>query len=441
MWPFNGKNQEKNRFLNTQKRGEIGGGDAMLKAFYGDLLPDNKTKGEISVSPRVLQAIPPVLRALKLFRDTSMAIRASATSGSYGEQKALRGSHPFVQLLEYGPSPAMGWPEFVGNMFFYAALHGQWPAFIDRDERGRTVNIRIMQPDESYDVVLEDANRQVDMIQLNTTTGVSMYKQEDVIMFKFFPNADPFWAINPSRDIKEAFQFIRYTHRVGLEYWRDGNIFDMYLQFNSKSNPDTLERVRKSFLQRIMTRFSMPIMEYGTELKQVPKTSFVDADYMKTLEYLVTQVGQIFGIPEHLLGNLRHATFSNIEQQFFEFGKLAMAPSLRNFEAEVSRKVFWYERDKLNKLNMHDEEFFVGDTDSLAKLIQNLFMTGSINQDEIRNKYLRMSKLPNKQGEKYYVPGHMGSGMQDSLGGADNSPRLNNQKPITDNKNPTDNGK
>jgi hypothetical protein len=64
-----------------------------------------------------------------------------------------------------------------------------------------------------------------------------------------------------------------------------------------------------------------------------------DAQFMELRQFQVTEVARIFGIPPHKLGDLSHATFSNIEEQNLDYVIGTLRRWLVRWEQECNRKL------------------------------------------------------------------------------------------------------
>jgi HK97 family phage portal protein len=64
-----------------------------------------------------------------------------------------------------------------------------------------------------------------------------------------------------------------------------------------------------------------------------------DAQFMEIRQYSVTDTARIFGIPPHKLGDLTHATFSNIEEQNIDYVIGTLRRWLVRWEQECNRKL------------------------------------------------------------------------------------------------------
>jgi HK97 family phage portal protein len=85
--------------------------------------------------------------------------------------------------------------------------------------------------------------------------------------------------------------------------------------------------------------FETPLLEYGIKYKDVG-ISPVAAQLLQTETLSIDDIARIFCIPPHLLAELSHATFSNIEQQNIFFGEFSLRPICKRIEVQLESKLF-----------------------------------------------------------------------------------------------------
>ena len=66
----------------------------------------------------------------------------------------------------------------------------------------------------------------------------------------------------------------------------------------------------------------------------------IAAQLIQTETLSIDDIARIFCIPPHLLAELTHATFSNIEQQNIFFGEFSLRPVCKRIEVQLERKLF-----------------------------------------------------------------------------------------------------
>jgi len=65
-----------------------------------------------------------------------------------------------------------------------------------------------------------------------------------------------------------------------------------------------------------------------------------EAQFLETRKFQVDEICRIFRVPPHLVGDLEHATFSNIEHQSIDFAVHTIRPWLVRIEQAMNRSLF-----------------------------------------------------------------------------------------------------
>ena len=65
-----------------------------------------------------------------------------------------------------------------------------------------------------------------------------------------------------------------------------------------------------------------------------------EAQFLETRKFQVSEICRIFRVPPHLVGDLEHATFSNIEHQSISFAVHTIRPWLVRIEQAINRSLF-----------------------------------------------------------------------------------------------------
>ena len=64
-----------------------------------------------------------------------------------------------------------------------------------------------------------------------------------------------------------------------------------------------------------------------------------EAQFLDTRKFQIDEIARIFRVPPHMIGDLEHATFSNIEEQSLEFVTYSLQPWLTRIESAISRSL------------------------------------------------------------------------------------------------------
>ncbi len=81
------------------------------------------------------------------------------------------------------------------------------------------------------------------------------------------------------------------------------------------------------------------ILEEGMKFEKVSMPNN-EAQFLETRKFQVSEICRIFRVPPHLVGDLEHATFSNIEHQSISFAVHTIRPWLVRIEQSMNRSLF-----------------------------------------------------------------------------------------------------
>ena len=131
------------------------------------------------------------------------------------------------------------------------------------------------------------------------------------------------------------------------------------------------------------------------------------AQFLETRKFQTDEIARLFRIPPHMIGDLEHATFSNIEHQSLEFVKYTLDPWVIRWESSLSRSLLTAEEKKTMGWKLNVDGLLRGDyatrMSGYATGIQNGFM--SVN--DVR-RLENMDPIPEEAGgDRYMVNGSM----------------------------------
>lgn len=186
------------------------------------------------------------------------------------------------------------------------------------------------------------------------------------------------------------------------------------------------KRMRESWqkAQSGKHRHATAVLESGTKYSQMGNTN-KESQFLEARGFQSEEIGRLTGGQQHMLGNLAHATFSNIEQQEIEFVTFGMLPRVKRWEARS-------DRDLIVPLpGRGNEKYFV--KWNLDGLLRGDFVTrmtgyniarngGWMNVNEIRRKE-NMNGIGSK-GDTYLEPLNMKELGAPAPPGTSNTPTL-----------------
>lgn len=178
------------------------------------------------------------------------------------------------------------------------------------------------------------------------------------------------------------------AEQFGSAFFGNGASIGTILETPNKLSVDAQKRLKDSIRDKytgVGNAHRTMVLEEGLVLKQggiKPK----DAQFLQTREFQITDVARWFQIAPHMLGDLKRATFSNIEQQGIEFVTWTLGKWLKRWEHEVNFKLF-----SESERNTHFAEFMTaallrGDTKSRFEAYNLSINGGWMNRNEVRTR-------------------------------------------------------
>ena len=98
----------------------------------------------------------------------------------------------------------------------------------------------------------------------------------------------------------------------------------------------------------------------------------------------VTEIARIFGVPPHLVMDLEHATFSNIEQQSAEYVRDCINPLSVRLEQSMYRDLLTARERKIYYFKTNTNALLRGDTQTRAQYYNTMRQNGVMSTNDIR---------------------------------------------------------
>lgn len=148
------------------------------------------------------------------------------------------------------------------------------------------------------------------------------------------------------------------------------------------------------------------ILEEGMKFERISMPNS-EAQFLETRKFQVSEICRIYRVPPHMVGDLEHATFSNIEHQSISFAVHTIRPWLVRIEQSMNKALFSEnERGKyFVKFNM--DGLMRGDYKSRMEGYAIARQNGWMSADDIRGLENLNPIGAEKGGEEYLVNGNM----------------------------------
>ena len=173
--------------------------------------------------------------------------------------------------------------------------------------------------------------------------------------------------------------------------------------------PKSMEAVRKSWNAAYggsANAGKVAILEEGMKFERIAMPNN-EAQFLETRKFQVSEICRMYRVPPHMVGDLEHATFSNIEHQSISFAVHTIRPWLVRIEQSMNKALIpETERGKyFIKFNM--DGLMRGDYKSRMEGYAIARQNGWMNANDIRGLENLNPISEEDGGNKYLVNGNM----------------------------------
>lgn len=143
------------------------------------------------------------------------------------------------------------------------------------------------------------------------------------------------------------------------------------------------------------------VLEEGMTFHPISMSN-ADAQFIETRQFQLEEICRIFRVPPHMVGDLRHATFSNIEHQALEFAQYTIAPWLKRIEQAMDRSLFTESEKKKYYVEFNMDGLMRGDYKSRMEGYAIARQNGWMSANEIR-ALESLNPIPAEEGGDDYL--------------------------------------
>ena len=278
-----------------------------------------------------------VFAAIKLLAENiaglPKAVMVRTKDGGY--EPAVK--HPAHALLYVRPNAYMD--VFTFWFTIIAWLEGKGNAFaMIRYEKGKPVALHPVYPDW-VKVVFVNGEKMYVVKATNPDFSFldGTYLENEMLHFMLF-TFNGIWGVDPisynAAAIGEGIAAQKFT----ADYFRTGGAIKGTIETDQALGDDDYERFMAHWAAT-SGNGQTPLLEYGFKYKAI-NLSPEASQLLQSKTFSIDDIARIFCIPPHMLAELSHATFSNIEQQNIFFGEYSLRPICKRIEKQLELKLF-----------------------------------------------------------------------------------------------------
>lgn len=326
-----------------------------------------------------------VSAAVRLIAETiaSVPLNVYQRQGEDGKKKA-RG-HPLFYILHTQPNSEMTAFSFWEMAFYNLLLtNGNFYAEIERNLKGDIIALWPLLADNMK--VKRDKNTGEIVYIYELPDGSKTEIPQDRIFHLHGLSLNGITGVTPLQMAKESIGLGLAAEEFGARFFGNGGNVNGVLETDDELGEVGRTNLRESFdetYKGLSRSHRLLILEQGMKYKQtgIPPDQ---AQFLETRKFQVTEIARFFRVPPHMIYDLEHATFSNIEHQSLEFVKYTLLPWLKRVEQTISWKLFNGEEKRNCFAEFALDGLLRGDIESRFRAFHTARQDGIITADEWR---------------------------------------------------------
>ena len=326
-----------------------------------------------------------------------------------GRDKERATDHPLYKLLYRQPNPEMTSFSFFETLMTHLLLYGNAYAQIIRDGRNGIISLYPLLP-ENVEVDRDEGGR-IYYIYHAYTDEKPGEKDKDI----FFRSDEIFHVpglgfnglvgFSPIAMMKNSLGTTLAVEKYGSAFFKNGAQPSGVLEHPGVlKNPEKLRENWSEIYGGPGNAHRVAVLEEGMAYKAISLPP-EDSQFLSTRQFGVNEICRIFRVPPHLVQDLEHATFANIEHQSIDFVVHTLTPWLVRFEQAIVKDLLLEKEQDEYFPKFNVDGLLRGDYQSRMRGYATGISNGFLSPNDCR-RLENMNLIPAKQGgDDYYLNG------------------------------------
>ena len=324
-----------------------------------------------------------------------------------GKEKAK--GHPLYRLLYRQPNPEMTSFSFREVMMTHLLLWGNCYAQIIRDGRNQIIGLYPLLP-ENVEVDRDEKGQIFYIYHAYTDekpgeNNRDVYFRRDEVFHVPGLGFNGLVGFSPIAMMKNALGTTLAVERYGSSFFRNGAQPSGVLEHPGVlKDPSKIRENWSAVYGGPNNAHKVAVLEEGMQYKAISLPP-EDSQFLSTRQFGVNEICRIFRVPPHMVQDLEHATFSNIEHQSIDFVVHTLTPWLVRFEQAIVKDLLLEdEKDEyFPKFNV--DGLLRGDYQSRMQGYATGISNGFLSPNDV-HRLENMDLIPaEKGGDDYYLNG------------------------------------
>lgn len=300
--------------------------------------------------------------------------------------------HPAYRLINVRPNSYTNKFDFWNCINTWLDGWGNAYAIIERDGSGVPVALHQVHP-SCVDITLVNGKKWYRVSMMDSRLSYLNGTYPDYKMLHFMlVTLDGIKGVNPILYNAMALGKAIATEKFASEFYERGGNLKAVMETDGHFGDDDFKAFMTHFKES-SRNFDTPLLEYGVKYKQL-SVNPVAAALIQSETLSIQDVCRIINIPPHMVAELSHATFSNIEHQTIQFVQYSLRPTVKRIEDELECKLFFEDERDVYSVKFSLDGLLRGDTQARSSYYHNAILDGYMSRNEVRE----MEGLQHKDG-------------------------------------------
>lgn len=330
-------------------------------------------------------------------------------TSSSGSDKERAKDHPLYKILYRQPNPEMTSFSFWETMVLQILLWGNSYAQVIRDGKNNVLALYPLPP-ENVEVDRDDKGHIYYIYHAYTDevpgeTNKDIYFRSDEIFHVPGLSYNGLVGVSPIAMMKNSLGTTIAVEKYGSAFFKNGAQPAGVLEHPGVlKNPEKIRENWSDVYGGPSNAHKVAVLEEGMQYKAISLPP-EDSQFLSTRQFGVTEICRIFRVPPHLVQDMQHATFSNIEHQSIDFVVHTLTPWLVRFEQAIVKDLLLPDEQDTYFPKFNVDGLLRGDYQSRMQGYATGISNGFLSPNDI-HRLENMDLIPaEKGGDDYYLNG------------------------------------
>ncbi len=285
-----------------------------------------------SINPKTAISIPAVLACVKVIAETIATLPCHIYERT-GDRTTRTQDHELDYLLHHTPDGFMTKVNFFETIMFHTLIFGNAFVEIERNNMFQVDALNILSP-EQMNIVFE--NNTV-TYEYNCDGTMKKYSANAIIHIAGL-SGNGIIGLSPIYTCRTDLSTMLAQSDFSRDFFSKGAKRTPVLTSETNLGDGARQNLKDGF-KKAWNENGIVLLENG--IKVEPMTmALSDAQFLESKQYSLQEVCRIYRVPPHMVCDLSHATFSNIEQQYTAFVRETIVTWCVRLENAFGMKLF-----------------------------------------------------------------------------------------------------